>query len=77
MGLEVTRMAELASTPKRRGRLTVSSATIWRWVREGKFPAPFKLGERTTVWDTRAVDAWLEAQTRVRGDSMTHHSHTK
>lgn len=42
--------------------LPVSQATIWRWVREKRFPAPFKLGEGTTVWDADLVERFIAAQ---------------
>jgi len=42
--------------------LPVSTATLWRWVKEGKFPKPFKLGARVTVWDAAEVDAFIAAQ---------------
>ena len=41
------------------GILPVSPATIWRWVREDKFPKPFKLGESVTVWDAAEVEAFI------------------
>jgi predicted DNA-binding transcriptional regulator AlpA len=41
------------------GKLPVSSATIWRWVREGKFPKPFKLSDSVTVWDEDEIDAFI------------------
>jgi prophage regulatory protein len=59
---QVIRISELASTPAKLGKLPVSRATVWRWVREGKFPKPFKLGESVTVWDLAAVDAFIERQ---------------
>ncbi len=59
MALRVLRLQQLATTKDRTGRLPVSPATVWRWVRAGKFPAPFKLGEGTTVWDADAVDAFI------------------
>jgi prophage regulatory protein len=55
----VIRINELASTPAKAGKLPVSPATIWRWVREGKFPKPFKLGQSVTVWDLDAVEEFL------------------
>lgn len=53
------RMGQLASTNGRPGMVPVGPATIWRWVRAGKFPAPFKLGEGTTVWDAAEVECFL------------------
>ncbi|MDY7576008.1 helix-turn-helix transcriptional regulator [Actimicrobium sp. CCI2.3] len=39
--------------------LPVSPATIWRWVREDKFPKPFKLGDSVTVWNAAEVEAFI------------------
>lgn len=52
-------MRELASRKGQSGMLPVSPATIWRWVREGKFPAPFKLGSGVTCWDAVAIEKFI------------------
>lgn len=68
MSQRVIRISELASTPAsktkpaRHGKLPVSPTTVWRWVREGRFPKPFKLGESVTVWDAAEVEAFIERQ---------------
>ena len=59
MSQQVIRIAELATTKGKPGKLPVSPATVWRWVREGKFPKPFKLGESVTVWDAAQVEAFI------------------
>ncbi|MEC5217931.1 prophage regulatory protein [Actimicrobium sp. GrIS 1.19] len=59
MSQRVIRVADIATTKKSKGMLPVSPATIWRWVREGKFPKPFKLGESVTVWDAAVVEAFI------------------
>ena len=59
MAQRVIRISELATTKDKPGRLPVSPATLWRWVAEGKFPAPFKLGANTTVWDAEKVEQFL------------------
>jgi predicted DNA-binding transcriptional regulator AlpA len=59
------RLRQLASIKDRPGLLPVGPATIWRWVRSGKFPAPFTIGERCTVWDGRAVDDYLKSCARA------------
>jgi prophage regulatory protein len=64
MSQRVIRISELASTPTKAGRLPVSPTTVWRWVREGRFPKPFKLGERVTVWDADEVEDFLGRQSR-------------
>jgi len=68
----VYRLSTLANSKSRKkgsdeiiarvGVVPVSPATIWRWIKEGKFPAPFKLGENCSVWDANAVDQWLDAR---------------
>jgi len=59
MSQRVIRVADIATTNNKKGLLPVSRATIWRWVREGKFPKPFKLGESVTVWDAAEVEAFI------------------
>lgn len=69
MALRVLRLQQLATTKDRPGLLPVSPATVWRWVRDGKFPAPFKLGEGTTVWDAALVEAFVLSAKVGKGDS--------
>lgn len=64
MSQRVIRISELASTPTKPGKLPVSPATVWRWVREGKFPKPFKLGKAVTVWDALEVEAFIAERAR-------------
>jgi predicted DNA-binding transcriptional regulator AlpA len=58
------RIRELATTPSkadkpgRQGRYPVAPATIWRWVKQGKFPAPVQLGPQTTAWAVDTLDQW-------------------
>lgn len=40
--------------------LPISSATLWRWVRKGHFPAPLKLSTHVTAWRCEDVRAWLK-----------------
>ena len=39
--------------------LPFSSATLWRKVRAGQFPRPYKLSERVTAWRVDDVRAWF------------------
>jgi len=43
-------------------RLGISKNTIWRLVREGRFPKPIKLSEKVTVWKAADVLAWLDSK---------------
>lgn len=39
-----------------------SSATLWRKVKDGTFPAPVKLSERVTAWPVESIRAWMQAR---------------
>ncbi|MFT5960076.1 MAG: prophage regulatory protein [Burkholderiaceae bacterium] len=44
-------------------RVGISGATMWRRIKVGAFPKPFKLGGgRAVAWLDRDITAWLEAQ---------------
>ena len=66
MAQRVIRIADLASTKNKCGRLPVSPATVWRWVKQSKFPAFFKLGPNTTVVDLDEVEAFLAQRAEVQ-----------
>lgn len=66
MAQRVGRISEVASTKEKKGLVPVSPATVWRWVSEGKFPAPLKLGANTTVWDLDQVEQFLAQRAGVQ-----------
>lgn len=37
----------------------VSTSTFDRWVREGRFPKPVKIGARTVAWRVEDVSRWF------------------
>lgn len=45
----------------------VSHATLWRWVRQGKFPAPVKLGPQVTAWRVGDLRNWMADQSGNEG----------
>lgn len=47
----------------RPGMVPFSSATLWRKVKSGDFPAPVKLSDRVTAWKIQDVHAWLNSFT--------------
>jgi len=36
-----------------------SSATLWRKIKAGQFPAPFKLSDNITVFRNDEINAWF------------------
>ena len=56
---------QLVKNPKRPDvipLLPFSAPTLWRKVKGGTFPKPFKLSDRVTVWTARDIRAWIVAQ---------------
>ncbi len=39
--------------------IPISRASVWRKVRSGSFPAPFKLSQRITAWRVEDVRKWM------------------
>jgi prophage regulatory protein len=64
MQTKFIRIRELASAPgrnglpARHGRLPISYATVWRWVKLGAFPKPVHLGPQTTAWRLEDIERW-------------------
>ena len=56
------REAQLVTTGDKVGPLPFSKSTLWRMVRNGKFPKPIKLGARVTAWRCEEVHEWIKAQ---------------
>lgn len=54
---EEPRLQRLAEVQDRTG---LSRSEIYRRVSIGTFPAPVKLGRRSTAWDSRKISAWIE-----------------
>lgn len=42
--------------------LRVGESTLYRWVSNGKFPQPIKLGTKVIAWPVKDVTAWIEAK---------------
>jgi prophage regulatory protein len=49
-------------------RVGVSSTSIWRWYRAGRFPKPRRLGAGSVGWLASEVDEWIQSRA-VTGDA--------
>lgn len=49
----------LERLPAVMARTGKSRSQIYRDVAAGRFPAPVKLGERSSAWDSSEVDRWI------------------
>lgn len=43
-------------------RYNISRSTIWRWVKNGQFPQPIKIGEGSTRWCLGDLEVWEQLQ---------------
>jgi predicted DNA-binding transcriptional regulator AlpA len=51
--------------PAERGMLPVTKVTLWRWIRDGDFPKPIKLGANRVGWRESVVRRWLDERERA------------
>ncbi|MEV9633324.1 AlpA family phage regulatory protein [Burkholderia pseudomallei] len=47
----------------------VKKTTLYRWIREGTFPAPVRLGTRSVGWHAADVQPWIESRQSTRGQA--------
>lgn len=40
--------------------LGISRASVWRWAKAGHIPQPRKIGENSTRWDSKEVQAAIQ-----------------
>ena len=57
-------MERILRRPEIEARIGLSRSTIYQWMKEGRFPAPVKLGERMVGWRESEIAAWLDARER-------------
>jgi len=51
-----------------RTRIKLSHATIWRLVRQDKFPRPISIGERAKAWRLSDIEAWIASRAQAGAD---------
>jgi len=51
-------------------KVNISSSSLWAWVASGRFPAPIKLGPRTTVWLESEVDAFIDSLVAINDNKV-------
>lgn len=56
--IQILRVRRVAS------RMDVSKSSVYKLVREGKFPRGLKIGERAVGWLETDVDNWIEARAK-------------
>jgi len=56
------RHRELLSIRKVVERISFSRSWIYAEMKANRFPKPLKLGLGKNLWDSKVIDAWIEAQ---------------
>ncbi len=41
----------------------ISNATLWRWIKAGRFPAPMKIGKKKVAWRSSVLAHWITQRT--------------
>ena len=49
-------------------RFGLSRSTIYRLMREDRFPLPIRVGPRAVRWSLAELEAWVAAQPRATGE---------
>lgn len=55
----------LLRRPEVEARTGLARSTIYKWIQEGNFPQPVKLGSRIVAWRESDVNAWMEDREAV------------
>jgi predicted DNA-binding transcriptional regulator AlpA len=42
--------------------LKINEDTLRQWIKEGKFPQPLKINDRTTLWSYALIENWIAQQ---------------
>ena len=49
-------------------RCCLSTSSIYRFMRDGLFPEPIRVGRRAVRWHASEIEAWLATRPRATGD---------
>jgi len=58
---EPTRVGGFLRLPQVLKLIPVAPSTWWAWVKQGRAPAPVKLGPRTTAWRAEEIHDYIES----------------
>lgn len=51
-------------------RTGLARSTIYKYISEGKFPKPIKLGSRAVAWVETEIDGWIQASIEGRDEEV-------
>ncbi len=47
------------------GRCGLKKSSIYKMIKEEKFPKPVKIGPRASAWNNMEITTWINTRTRV------------
>jgi len=50
----------LMRLPAVKGRVGMGRTTIYGKIKDGSFPRPVSIGDRSVAWDSFEIDKWIE-----------------
>jgi prophage regulatory protein len=62
---ETSQFERLISWPELRDRIPLSRSTIWRRIRDNRFPPPLQISTGRVAWAESDIQAWMAAQKRA------------
>ena len=45
--------------------LKINEDTLRKWIKEGKFPQPLRINDRTTLWSYALIENWIAQQLKT------------
>ena len=51
-------------------RVGLGRSSLYREMREGRFPEPVRVGPRAVRWSLREIEGWVAARPRSHGDGI-------
>lgn len=58
-------MDRMLRLPEVLAAVGVSSVTLWRWERAGRFPRRRRIGPNAVAWRASEVKEWIDGRARV------------
>lgn len=52
-------------------RMSIPSSTLYRWISNGTFPKPIKIGPRRTAFRQADIEQWLDRQSEISIETDT------
>jgi prophage regulatory protein len=57
--------------PEVKSMVCLSGATIYNYVRVGKFPKPVKLSRNMSLWSAKQVQGWIGERLKATAEAKT------